>query len=28
MTAQQVARRVTEWIATRTDATPAPASTS
>jgi 1-deoxy-D-xylulose-5-phosphate synthase len=28
MTAQQVARRITEWIATRTDATPAPASTS
>ncbi len=27
MTAQQVARRVTEWIATRTDATPAPAAT-
>jgi 1-deoxy-D-xylulose-5-phosphate synthase len=25
MTAQQVARRITEWIATRTDATPAPA---
>ncbi|MDQ3787149.1 MAG: 1-deoxy-D-xylulose-5-phosphate synthase [Actinomycetota bacterium] len=27
MTAQQVARRVTEWIATRTDVVPAPAAT-
>ncbi|MFI7674539.1 1-deoxy-D-xylulose-5-phosphate synthase [Actinophytocola sp. NPDC049390] len=27
MSAQQVARRVTEWIATRTDATPTPAAT-